>query len=640
MSGSPSRSAPAATQPNYILLPNSSQQKPGMQLIQGLDGTMYATFSPLTGSITAEMVTPKTSGVTQLSQGAMATMIPPQGINLTSPAALAAATAVAAGSQLNTGAFAAATALQGQNPTPFPFIPIYTPFSMPSSLTQTPALSLQSVPIPFLGEPIGGTHPYLIQNQAQSSSSSTCPDKRSPSMQTFLAPSEKMLVPFVRRATKSGSTSSSSECSQSPTISKAVTEHSIDVWGKSPSSSTVSVTTKELTSPTLAASNYAGGLNLTHKNDALQDQAKRSTQGTPPVSSTEPVRTRSEETRTESNPLPGLCNVRSLSSLSRYVNQVTHQNQQTEGTATSALSLEKLLQTNNKSKATSSIVNVSMQGTSVASDHSILAMIKEEPHLLQFYNFFSKSQLSGHLRVRILTTEGGDNVLKWIEVTRIASHIEPSFGPVDAARILISSNGLCKLQLMFPYTKTLSTRFVPTTMSQADELFSELSPKHVICPGLPDCETKLNTLGYQPTNIRVVETPSMKRYDHEKCPIWHIPIPCNLYSESGQILHHMCKQCKNLLSTLNKTITKIAGLNVGAMSRNTEREASFDLAMLTPSGSGLSSPYLLSSTLNKSGEEESSAERQRRKRKRKSHPKDDESSGKQYLTISSAVTPL
>ena len=597
---------------------------------------MYATFSPLTGNVTTEMVTPKTSGVTPLATGAAATMIPPQGLNFTSPAALAAAaSAVAAGSQLNTGAFAAATALQGQNPTHFPFIPIFAPFSMSSSLTQTPALSLQPVAIPYLSEPIGGAHPYLLPSQArsvESSSSTTSPDKRSPSIQSFLAPSEKTLVPFVQMATKSRSTSSSSsDCTQSATVSKVVTEHSVGVWGKNPSSSTVSTMTKELTSPTLAASNYAaaGDLNYTHMADSLQDQANRLTQGTLPASSTEPDRTRSEETRMESNPLPSLCNVRSLSSLSRYVNQVVRQNQQTEATAAAGkLSLERLLQTNNKSEATNSIASVSMQSTSVVADHSILALIKEEPHLLQFYDFFSKSHLSKHLRVRTLTTEGGDNVLKWIEVTRTASHIEPSFGPVDAARILISSNGLCKLQMMFPYTKTLSTRFAPTTMSQADELFSELSPKHVICPGLPDCETKLNTLGYQPTNIRVVETPSMKRYDHEKCPIWHIPVPCNLYSESGQILHHMCKQCKNLLSTLNKTITKIAGLNVGAMSRNAEQGVSFDLAVLTPSGSGISSTYLLRSTPNKSGEEESSAERQRRKRKRKSHPMDDGSSGK------------
>ena len=628
MSGSPSRSAAAATQPNYVLLPNSSQQK-AMQLIQGLDGMMYATFSPLTGSAPAEMVTPKTSGVTQLAPSAPATVLPLQGLNFTSPAALAAATAVAAGSQLNTGAFAAATALQGKpNPTHFPFIPIYAPFSISSSLAQTSALSLQPVPIPYLGEPIGRVHPYLLPNQAQSiesSSGSTSPDKRSPSIQNFLAPSEKMLMPFVQRTTNSGSvsSSSSSECSQSATVPKVVTEHSLGVWGKNPSSSTVSLMTKELTSPTLAASNYAGGLNYTNMADSLQDQAKRSTEGTPPASSTELDRTSSEETRMESNPLPGLCNVRSLSSLSRYVNQVVRQNQQTETTAAGALSLERLLQTNNKSNA-----NVSMQSTSVVADHSILALIKEEPHLLQFYDFFSKSHLSKHLRVRTLTTEGGDNVLKWIEVTRTASHIEPSFGPVDAARILISSNGLCKLQLMFPYTKTLSTRFVPTTMSQADELFSELSPKHVICPGLLDCETKLKSLGYQPTNIRIVETPSTKRYDHEKCPIWHIPVPCNLYSESGQILHHMCKQCKNLLSTLNKTITKIAGLNIGAMSRNAERGVSFDLAVLAPSSSGVSSTYLLRSTPNKSGEEESSTEGQRRKRKRKLHPMDDESSGK------------
>ena len=296
-------------------------------------------------------------------------------------------------------------------------------------------------------------------------------------------------------------------------------------------------------------------------------------------------------------------------------------------------SLEKLLKPSHKAK------EASVFDGAAEANQSLSAHLAGEPHLMQFYDLFCKSQLSEHLRIRILATDGGTSVLKWIEVTRNTSHIEPDFGPLDAARILLSSNGLCKLQLMFPYAKTLSIRFVPTTMAQANELFSELSPKHVICPGLPDCEEKLNTLGYQPTNVRVVETPGMKRYDHDKCPIWHIPLPCNLYSESGQIVHHMCKQCKNLLSTLNKTITKISSLNVNSAGLRTEEllHVKSDLSTMSSAavssgalGYGLSSAYPNRSPTRKvmTGQE-GAREGQGRKRKRKAtQPKGREIPGK------------
>ena len=687
----------------YVMLPAPSvgQQPRPIQVVQGLDGMMYA----LTASTTATDINhnigsaspSKSSNISQLSQIGMVPPVPgaastvmPQGLNFAAPpsAVLAAAAAaqVQAGAQVNVGALAAAAALQGQlNPSShqFPFIPIYTPFSMPSSslLTQpsaaaAQALSLQSIPV-GLGAQLStpslttqsatGARTFLLPSQsAQQAAEDLSSIKRhkatSSSIQTLLAPSE-VLSSDRRRKDQSRSVSSSSDCSPSPTVCK--TEPFSSAWSKnstvhvaSASASAAVPLSKELqhSSASLATSGYGGPADL------IQSVLQRAGHDHDP----QDVKASNEE-RMKMETNPGLSsssgplqNVKSLSSLSRYVNHPVQAAQTKQGTMTnipggSSLSLEKLLQAKpeagDRETAQHASTISSLQGSTGASndDRSTMMfnLLQEEPHLLQFYDFFCKSHLSKHLRIRILTTEGGANVLKWIEVTRQASHIDPSFGPVDAARIVISSNGLCKLQLMFPYSKTMSTRFVPTTMAQANDLFSELSPKHVVCPGLPDCENKLSSLGYQPTNIRVVETPIMKRYDHEKCPVWHIPLPCNIYSESGQILHHMCKQCKNLLSTLNKTITKIAGLNVSAVATAAAKNhelSGYDLTMMgahvqvssrsASVSSGLSSPpYLLRPppTAGAAGGQDGSVsarETRGRKRKRRTHPKDDESSGK------------
>ena len=679
----------------YVMLPAPSigqQPQRPIQVIQGLDGMMYALTAPTTatdinhnlGSASPS----KSSSISQLNQigtvpGAASTVMP-QGLNFAAPpsallAAAAAAAQVQAGAQVNVGALAAAAALQGQqNPSShqFPFIPIYTPFSMPSSslLTQpsaaaAQALSLQSIPV-GLGAQVPtpslttqsatGSRTFLLPTQsAQQAAEDLSSVKRheaTPSIQSLLAPNE-LLSSDRRRKDQSRSVSSSSDCSPSPTVCK--TEPFSSAWNKnsavhvaSASASAAVSLNKELQhSPaSLATSSYGGPADL------IQSVLQRAGHGRDP----QDVKASDEEQiRMETNPGPSsssgpLQNVKSLSSLSRYVNHPVQAVQTKQGMTNipgGSLSLEKLLQAKPQARdrETARQASIStLQGSTGASsdDHSTMMfnLLQEEPHLLQFYDFFCKSHLSKHLRIRILTTEGGANVLKWIEVTRQASHIDPSFGPVDAARIVISSNGLCKLQLMFPYSKTISTRFVPTTMAQANDLFSELSPKHVVCPGLPDCENKLSSLGYQPTNIRIVETPIMKRYDHEKCPVWHIPLPCNIYSESGQILHHMCKQCKNLLSTLNKTITKIAGLNVSAVAAAKNHELQgYDLTMMSahvqvsPHSASVSSslsspPYLVRPppTAGAGGQEGSGStkETRGRKRRRRGHPKDDESSGK------------
>jgi hypothetical protein len=682
------------------MLPQSVSQQPRpIQVVQGLDGVMYALTAPTTAAdinYTIGSASPsKSSSISQLSQigtvGATSTVMP-QGLNFATPSsALLAAAAAAqvqaatAGAQVNVGALAAAAALQGQqNPSShqFPFIPMYTPFSMPSSslLTQPSvaaaqaALSLQSIPglgaqvptPPLTTQSAAGARTFLLPTQsAQQAAEELSSVKRheaTSSIQSLLASNAhaELLLSDRRRKNQSGSVSSGSDCSPSPTVCK--TEPFSSAWSKNSAvhvaSASASVSlNKELQHSTgsLATSSYGGPAEL------IQNALQRAAHGRDP----QDIKASDEEqTRMETSPGPSsssgpLQNVKSLSSLSRYVNHSVQAAQMKQGVtniAGSSLSLEKLLQAKPEARdretAQYAASITSLQGTPAGAlnDHStaMFNLLQEEPHLLQFYDFFCKSHLSKHLRIRILTTEGGASVLKWIEVTRQASHIDPSFGPVDAARIVISSNGLCKLQLMFPYSKTMSTRFVPTTMAQANDLFSELSPKHVVCPGLPDCENKLNSLGYQPTNIRVVETPIMKRYDHEKCPIWHIPLPCNIYSESGQILHHMCKQCKNLLTTLNKTITKIAGLNVSAVAaKNHELPAGYDLTMMgvrvssrsASVSSGLSSPpYLLRPPPTSTGGPQEGAARAKsethgRKRKRRAHPKDEENSGKHIVVV-------
>ena len=634
MSGSPSK-PPLTLQvegmPNYVMLPNTSQTKP-VHFVQGLDGMIYS-FTPGAGTSSTtkhaadrltDSATPKSSGIAQPCSGTMPPI--PQGINFATSAAPASMPAggqinvgaLTAGGQMNVGALAATAALQGQSAAAtLPFIPIYLPFSMPSSLTQSPALSMQPFPLGG-GQAVASAGLFQLPSLVHSGSGS---DMRSSSTHSMSSPSD--LVSTSDRRTNQfqsrSSSNTSAECSPSPTVSKTATEFPFGTsWGMTSSGASSASANREVHSTTTVTSNY-GGLDLSYRAAVLQDQTSTT------AHERHRTPTPDKEAKMETN---GLHSVRTRSSLSRYVHPTAASKSQASSSTAGAPSLERLLQTNSESKDTCNTVSASLQGTNVVSDHSMLALLQEEQHLVQFYDFFNKSQLSRHLRLRFLTTEGGANVLKWIEVTRNASHIEPSFGPVDAARILISSNGLCKLQLIFPYPKTLLTRFVPMTMAQANDLFSELSLKHVVCPGLPDCESKINTLGYQPTNIRVVETPSMKRYDHEKCPIWHIPLPCNLYSESGQILHHMCKQCKNLLNTLNKTITKIAGLNVSSMLKGNELSL-FNMAMLGSTGPTLSSPHLLRSPPSTSSQEQLKTETNngRNKRKRKAHPKDNETSG-------------
>ena len=215
----------------------------------------------------------------------------------------------------------------------------------------------------------------------------------------------------------------------------------------------------------------------------------------------------------------------------------------------SVSSMEQFLRSKLQEPNTSSPVDV---------EDSIQAQIKSEPHLSSFCNFFKASKHSKYLRMRLLNTRGSANIVKWIEVTRSTSHIDDTSGPVDVVRILVSSNGLCKFQLIFPCSRTFFTRFVPSTQTLADDLLNNLSEEHVLCPGLVDFEADVISLGYQPAIVRLATTRSMKRYEHEKCEGWHIPTHYKIHSESNMAARHMCKPCKSLYHTVKQTLTKVS----------------------------------------------------------------------------------
>ena len=211
--------------------------------------------------------------------------------------------------------------------------------------------------------------------------------------------------------------------------------------------------------------------------------------------------------------------------------------------------------------------------------NTLHAQLQDEPHFVTFYRFFKASEKSSLLRLRLLTTEG-NYVLKWIEVTRQSSHIDPTLGPVDVARILISSHGLCKLQLLFPYFKTIYTKFMPINQEEADVLLSDLSLQHVLCPGLPEYQDKYGVLGYHPSHVRVLETQFLKRYDHEKCPLWHLP--SNLFSKSGHLLHNMCKHCRTLQGNLVRQATKACEIDPAERESWTDPSSHRPLAFMSP----------------------------------------------------------
>ena len=172
-----------------------------------------------------------------------------------------------------------------------------------------------------------------------------------------------------------------------------------------------------------------------------------------------------------------------------------------------------------------------------------------EPELSLFYGCFSSSPQSEHLHIELVSSQGD---LKWLQVRQREFHIDPELGPVVVARVLISSNGIVKLQLLFPVYKTMSTRLF--SENETESVLSELSLDHVICPGLSNYADKYSVLGYHPSHVRVFESAHVKRYDHEHCPIWHVPT--GTFSKRDRTAQKMCKQCKYLQNSVVRLTTK------------------------------------------------------------------------------------
>lgn len=188
----------------------------------------------------------------------------------------------------------------------------------------------------------------------------------------------------------------------------------------------------------------------------------------------------------------------------------------------------------------------------VSAGHEATKPLFNSPQLTHFHQLLSRCKMAKFVQIRSLTTEGEG--LTWLEITRRSCHIDTNLGPVNVARILVSSNGLCKFQLLYPYFKTVSTRLMPADEEGAELLLKDLGPQYVLCPGLPDYEQKYDIIGYHVPHVRVMNTGHLKRYDHDNCLLWHVPT--NLFAPSGHHLHNMCQHCKYLENKLAKLCTK------------------------------------------------------------------------------------
>lgn len=187
--------------------------------------------------------------------------------------------------------------------------------------------------------------------------------------------------------------------------------------------------------------------------------------------------------------------------------------------------------------------------TSTCTTDPLKEQLEGEEDLILVHRCFSASMQSKHLHCEVLPSQGN---LKWLQVRQKAFHIDSDLGPVMVARILVSSNRIVKLQILFPVYKTVSTKvFVE---EETERILSELSLDHVICPGLPNYSDKYSVLGYHPSHVRIVETCSETRYDHEDCPIWHVPT--GTFTKRDRTAQKMCKQCKYLQNSVVRLATK------------------------------------------------------------------------------------
>ena len=197
-------------------------------------------------------------------------------------------------------------------------------------------------------------------------------------------------------------------------------------------------------------------------------------------------------------------------------------------------------------------------------NYELLGRLIGEPVLMSFYLSFLSSRHSEHLRIELLDPLGGESsslqheesdiVPRWLQITPKHMHIDPHLGPLTLARILVSNIGIVKFQHLFPFIRTVYMRYVKSCNLEA--ILSELSPRHVLCPGLLHYPRYHVALGYHPEDVRIrhVQTPDYQRYDHRKCPILHVPRRMSSPSTDDKSSENMCSKCAQLHTSILKLI--------------------------------------------------------------------------------------
>ena len=205
-------------------------------------------------------------------------------------------------------------------------------------------------------------------------------------------------------------------------------------------------------------------------------------------------------------------------------------------------------------------------------DYELLGRLIGEDTLTSFYKSFRAHPLSEDLEIRLLDPlreEGSNfhhhdvggsltapkNLPCWLQITRKRMHIDPNIGPMSLARILVSNTGIIKFQHLFPVIRTAFMHHMKSCNISA--LLGELSPRKVLCPGLPDYLSHHSTLGYHPKELRVIhtQTPDYRRFDHRECPMFHIP-ESNLRWKR-HFPDNMCTKCIQLHSFILRLLEKM-----------------------------------------------------------------------------------
>lgn len=196
-------------------------------------------------------------------------------------------------------------------------------------------------------------------------------------------------------------------------------------------------------------------------------------------------------------------------------------------------------------------------------NYELLGRLIGETILTSFYHSFHSSHQTEHLKIELLDPLGGEGcdtqhrengiLPRWLQITQKRMHIDPHLGPILLARILISNAGIVKFQHLFPFTKTVFMRHMKS--AELKTVLSELSPRHVLCQGLPQYPKYHIALGYHPEDIRIrhVQTPDYQRYDHRRCPILHVPRKIPSQNDDNS-MESMCTKCAQLNTFILKVI--------------------------------------------------------------------------------------